>query len=1156
MSSSGSIFKPRKSALSSRSPTPAASSISFSHQNEPKTTSHFKDTALELTKNENYCISKLPALPAVFERSQGSQLINAYSDHESNYSLVIDEDAIHVWSYKSADHTPLSIQFPIERSSVIPLAILTKPSSGVSQDPGLVIIDSSSGLVKFYESVQHAPALGLINNKSLELKLDINSQKGEYITLAENVEPAGIVVATSWKRCILVSLRDFKSKPQLSSVELLSNTKSKYLSFIFGSETTNEIFDEIVSIRSGRIINHGMTQEIFILDSSGGFHIVTYQLLSASGSPYVDKKKSYSHNLTTYFKNSIDGYLPGTNLDLSFLDLWPSAEHENIYVGLCYVKESYKSPNSQNLLLLTMRIDPTGVLPYGSHKLSRYNPEEASINKPRLFLPKPGKTAFVSIDNSMIITDINISYVEESAASVSYYTPRWEDVVRLRSNIDILGYGYEDQTFNNNPSAILLTRNNGVLRIERFPTSIDGGDSTDPLLIVKSHIEQAIFYFKSEEIEFDVVQQFSDETVLQAVSQIIEEITSSSSPYLPSFLPSITDFLALKVELFERFITYTQRNFPSVFPIAVSTIVDALEKNDFALQLWIQIEAEKAYSNTLKSTLEQVIIETQVVAANEDTLRKFFSQGINSVNEVFTKFVEKLLADDFSLPILTSLIVQATYYGILKNEIRYLADNELIPLRKIWVFETPLLIRIEQVFTSEYCEGGDEVKTQKSKEDLIKLCEVLYYFVTSAIQYMQLFDANNDQLKEYVQWYKGRNTHWISALLKQDLIQQGIEITEKYHDFSSLAQILEFQKKRLEDIYGEDSFEVDSLLQRYVYYFERFKYEFASLLYDYYVKNDQIQALLLSFTNYKFYLEEYLEKNAKKTSKFSWIRYLLDENFNKASKVLVESASKFEAGDNLDNKEVKYSLAKLAVIAARGTGHSDLDVNMDGDGSSYLLETENSLTKIKSQKNLFSSLIKNYGGEVQLLKFDNILKGFKNSHIGNGIAQSLLSRSFDQLVNNKQLKTIDLINWLTLLKPSIIEDRGFGLALKVAALVDDKQLFEYYTRLIWLRLLTIGDDWSLLDKANLKISTDEHIKEKVRGTVLFKTFKEINLDNKLINQLELLLNSKGVFENAENDSVAQEVNNTMVEKLTGYFQKYDFVQWVISIKEEARGENE
>ncbi|KAK7680132.1 hypothetical protein QCA50_016857 [Cerrena zonata] len=228
--SKGSIFRARQSgsASVSRAASPANVTVTDS------TVSVFdnntsKNKVLELTKNDKYCVSKLPALPSVFNENNGEAVFNGYSDHLSNYSLVVASGSIYVWNYKSIDTTPLLFQFPLDKDSLdskLPLAILTNPSTGNSQDPGLVIINATTGDVKFYESVQHAPALGIINNKQLESNIPIQSRHGEYITLAENVEPAGIMVATSWKRVVLVTIRDFQSKPHLSTHELLSPSKS------------------------------------------------------------------------------------------------------------------------------------------------------------------------------------------------------------------------------------------------------------------------------------------------------------------------------------------------------------------------------------------------------------------------------------------------------------------------------------------------------------------------------------------------------------------------------------------------------------------------------------------------------------------------------------------------------------------------------------------------------------------------------------------------------------------------------------------------------------------------------------------------------------------------------------------------------------------
>ncbi|GEQ71535.1 hypothetical protein JCM33374_g5220 [Metschnikowia sp. JCM 33374] len=234
--------------------------------------------ATELTKNDKYCVSRLPAVPPLLSKCSAdgtAALLNGYTDNATKCALAIGETAINVWPYASTDELPLTFEFPLgeKTKDALQLAILTRPTPGTTLDPGLAIINSTSGQVCFYESVQYAPALGMINSKSIETTVGISAAQGEYITLAENVEPAGIVVATSWKRVVLVVLRDYTGSPHLTTVELTRpSSSSRFFSgWLGGGSAGDDITDEIVSIKSGLVSQHGTTQEIVIQDASGTF---------------------------------------------------------------------------------------------------------------------------------------------------------------------------------------------------------------------------------------------------------------------------------------------------------------------------------------------------------------------------------------------------------------------------------------------------------------------------------------------------------------------------------------------------------------------------------------------------------------------------------------------------------------------------------------------------------------------------------------------------------------------------------------------------------------------------------------------------------------------------------------------------------------------
>lgn len=1032
-----------------RGPSDQPESVESTPPVQPVIPTHTPPT--ELTKNEKYCFSRLPALPSIFQSHP--ELTNGYSDNESNFALALNQNSIHVWGYRSTDSTPLSIQFPIE-SSQMPLAILTKPSSGISKDPGLVIIDSSTGLIKFYESVQHAPALGLINNKLLELTIPL--KKGEYIMLAENVEPAGVVVATSTKRCVLISLRDFKSKPQLSYVELMNLATGLFS--LWGSDSSS---DEIVSIKSGKITNHGISQEIIVQDSAGKFNFFTYHLSSANGSPYIEKKNSYLHDLLVHVKSSIDGYLPGSHLGVKFLDLWPY--EEDIYLALCQVSES----NKTDLLLLTIKINTTGVLVYGSHKLSRYD-NTPFKSKPRLFLPNPSKTAFVVIDNSIIITDINVSYIQSSV----YYRPRWEDIVRLKSTVEIIGCGYESscKESSENPSLILITRNFGVLRLERFIENLEVNSS--PTYTIKSHIEQGIYY-TSPEINFDIRGDYSDEVIIDAIEQVSNEILESTSVYLPNSMASIKNFLLMKVDLYKKLITYSRENFSSVYQVVLPGLLSNLEKNELGLNFWLSIDGDLQLKSLLPADS-----------------KKYFSQGLESINDVFTQFLEKALTEGVALSVLSNIVVQSLY-GVYLHEQEYV-QNQLF---KSWVFDTSLLIVIEDIFSNS---GLNNIPTNDNRTNLVKYVEILYYFINNAIAYMSKFD--NSQLVDYSDWYESRKSHWILILMENSLSNEALQIVEKYHDFSSLVYVLE----------NSDTSDP------YEFYFQKYGYEFASALFDHYLETDKIQDLIL--TNHKHFLINYFSSNPV-TSKISWIRHLLDHEFAKASKALLQSATL--EPDNLDNQQLKYSLAKLSKIAQAGDPITDEEV---------VNECENKLVQLRAQRGLFLAI-----EEFKNPTFEFYLAHFLNKLL-NQEQRDLLKPPFQDFLANKPLPVLDLVNFLTF-------TNKFAEALKLVGIIENERLFRHYTKVIWLRLLTTVDDWKSLNE-KIKISSEDFINEKLTGGFLFKTFVDIGMNKNLLQQLDVLLVDGKVEE--ENNLQTDFVLETRLEDFGS-----DFKTWVSSVKQEA-----
>lgn len=1084
----------------------------------------------ELTKNRQYCVSKLPALPSHLNITEGEQC-NGYCDHLSGYFVVAQKSSINVWNYKSSDSAPLTYQFPVEDAGEFPpLASLTRPASATSQDPGIVIINCTTGNVKFYESVQHAPALGLIHSKSLELVLPLQSTKGEYVTMAQNVEPAGVIIATSWKRCILISLRDQKSKPQLTILELLPPYNTGLISRlnIFKGLAKADM-DEIVSIRSGFVGDDDLTQDIIIQDSIGGFYLFTYQVMSPNGVSLIISRNSFKQNILRGIESSIDGYLPGSTPNLRIMDLWPL---KDIYICLCLIDDKTITGDEKNLVLVSAKIDNTGVLVYRSHRLTRctYTFSIESPQRPRLFIPSPGKTAFVSLGNSIIMTDIDVPYSQQG--QVQYYKPRWEDIFRLKPSIQVVGYGYENQSANANPSLIVLTANSGVLRLERFSDSDDitmeDADGTTNTL--KSHIEQAVYYSESATIDFDIVDEFPSDVIVGSVSEVSGEILNSTSPYLPSFLPSIKDFLSLKVTKYRNLILFVHRNFPQLKSTLVPPLVENLEKVEVSMFLWDFLS--QSHNDETKIWLEDTIKST-TENNTEDPVRSFFTTGNNNINQVLTDLLEKMIRNNISLTRITNLITSTMYKGVFLNEEKYITVDDTIEPKRLWIYDTNLLLRLEEIYTKAYCEGSkSEHHSKEYLEEMAQFCEVLYYFVTTAIGIMQRDGGNHEQLVEYIRWYKQRKMAWIDSLLDSNQVEEAFLLVQTYKDFLSLARVLDFSKERILNEHGTDSDEYAAILEKYNYYFLIFGEEFAFKLFDYYVKTDKVQALFSDFADHPL-LAQYFVINKERAADFSWIKYLSDLDFESGSEALLQSVER-KVNENQASRQIKFLLAKLAAIAS--------NKNSTVASSEALRAAENGLVVTRIQNRLYQDLVKAVSNNMNVLTFQFLSKNFVNSEVDTTEAQAILEESFERLLKNQPLAVADSVNYLTLIKPSVSSQHNYHDALRVAQVSGGENL-SYLEHTIWLRVLTLTDDWSVLSQ--IKDKSDEFVKQRIKDTVLYKTVRQAQSTSSLTSLLHHGLNVR------DTDAAAA-LDNRLLGKLEDSIAKHNLTTWVESIIQEAK----
>ncbi|ANB13395.1 Nup133p [Sugiyamaella lignohabitans] len=607
-----------------------------------------KGGALDLTKNTRYCVSKLPATPAVLSGSinldasdyDSDDVYGGIADQGTNFALVSSPSSAFVWSYTSPEHVPATISFPYDSPDT--LTVLVSPAPG-TEEPGLVSIVASSGLLTYWESVDGAIANGLLKRRK-SVNHEVKLYAGEVIDNIRAIEPAGVIVTTTSGRFVLITLRDLYGKQLVSSVSmrgggpgLLSSLKSAIL--------PSSSRRGIVSVKPGSITGRTERQVMFINQtgdlsiwecSRGGRSRVLFEgrlhelMLNHISPLYNEAHRTFKvHDVELYEQERC----------IFVLSSFEYSDKETYYVLFTILIEG-NADSTNDVKLLS------------AHRVQMFTGK--SSQPPKLIFPKPYKTLFIVFSEAIVLLDSMNVNVSEARGSVNSATAavalangvlrRWEDVITFKSGVEIVGADAEDLIVENaktirNCGIIALIRNVGTVRVERFPDE-DSGQRSGNLLkrqealepeLAKSRIEQAVFYGSEDganPLTFNNRPEIQlDNNILEdSFLQVSKEILETRSIYMPPILPSLSEHLALRVLYLSRLASYLHTNFVRALTTkARFQLLWDLEKATAAKALWGYIDSklqDDKYADD--SLLFRVISKNTRSPSNGDKLRDWF----------------------------------------------------------------------------------------------------------------------------------------------------------------------------------------------------------------------------------------------------------------------------------------------------------------------------------------------------------------------------------------------------------------------------------------------------------------------------------------------------------------------------------------------------
>jgi nuclear pore complex protein Nup133 len=1015
----------------------------------------------------------MAATPTVLTVNNNDQYLSASTDETSSHGILTSGENVFTWNYNSVDSIPTTIQLPGIPSNYgfPPLALLTAPSAG-SSVPGIVSINTHSGHVRFYENVDTISSIGLLQqHKGIENLIKLHDK--EFITIAENIEPAGVLLATSQGRVILLCLRDFAGRPYIRSTDIIKRQTGFFSSALDRSR-------HVVSIKAGTILGQG--ERVAVLTSRNG----QFQIWSCSSDGQA--RKILHHELIHLLTDSIAELYPNAVNRLEVLDLalLSNFDKDDVFLLLTSFENSL---NETFYVLFTIKKEGDQLLIFSAYKLNTYT--LPYVDQPRLYVPSPGSIAFIIFDHSVVLTEL-VTKLDHTLN----LKRKWEDVLTFRSDVKIIGSGFENlkrdqdrDLITQSPSAVIVIPQIGVIKIEALESTDDTESvPSTPVSFLKSHIEQAVFYGEDSHnpIEFDLPESLniSQNDIETDLTLVAEEILLSKSTYLPPRLSSILDHLKLRKQKLEKLLAFAITNFKhKVSHQLFLHLLAILQEITAALSLEEYFsKASGEEEKVLLSIFAESLKDLSLTSGSSSNATEFFSSGLNNLNKLLAKFFKRL-NDSKDLQAIPAQMVTHVFSPVLQLEksFRYdvleLSSSEF-GNDQLWFTQDDILFTINHIFHHFSTISLDN--SQELTETAIQLAELLFYQTQQVLIFWESQTpktrAIQDTISTYELFYQDNSSFWTRTLVLFNAKNAALAIAETYKDLKSLAEISD---EDLESSSTEE--ERESVQLRFSHYFKKFGYEFASTLYNYYISVEKYQSLLLGFQEYSYHLRRFFAENDH--SKISWIKDIFDDDFKKAAEVLLNYSQK--NSDSQRDKRLKLNISKLAALA------SILDIEkVDHSTENLLGEIQEELDFSEAQSSILEQISQFISADNDpIAQVDLVTRDLLNSKYNNSsftIIKKSFERALGRLLTNKTLSVNEIIDIFTLLDGSKTGNSlNFFYALKVLHLSNLSEAEKLTNaKLIWKRAI-LSDDWATIIESENR--SNEYIKTLIENTFTFKT---------------------------------------------------------------------
>ncbi|EPZ33946.1 hypothetical protein O9G_003466 [Rozella allomycis CSF55] len=309
-----------------------------------------------------------------------------------------------------------------------------------------------------------------------------------------------------------------------------------------------------------------------------------------------------------------------------------------------------------------------------------------------------------------------------------------------------------------------------------------------------------------------------------------------------------------------------------------------------------------------------------------------------------------------------------------------------------------------------------------------------------------------------------------SIVKDKELCLRILFFLNKYNRQEKVFEI--FEKFHYFDLMINQRFNFDLNCKSIEEYLNIYGKQFSFSLFDFYLSNNKLFELYSISDEYAHYLDDYLRENDQVPH--SWIHFINTNNFPMA---LSKINSSFK-----DLNESKFFIS---------------------------LNYENRLDFVNCQNDL-SILFKSKKDSTENILYDFLLKSFKN--------YTFLEKNISDLLNNKQITLVDLINLLS------CSEKSFECFPLLNSTTDES--LESLLKLLWRRII-LADNWTEITKtiSHSSDETKENNSSHMILTDIYLSEKDVQLFSKYFHE-----NVIQVLEN-ENSQIMHLFENTIISDL-------------------------